>query len=466
MVSPFCARVCALFICVSAAVIAAEKQFFALPEVEKIVLLRNADAIIASNGLIINRNKYQSAVNKFFLPDIRLSVTSPLSLDGNYSSTDNSYVLGTNYYLVGTLALEEKLPWDMLIRVEASYKFSGLPSVSNGFSGRVTVTQPFLKRNDDGYAVDAAQKDYQYSLRSFVQNERDLIYSTESAYYDLVTSEISLSSTRRRLTRSATNLIDTGNKYKAGLINEITYLRLTQNYKKSLAAFEGQQQAHRTLKSSMALLMGNTNLDFAIDLSLPFTLIEYEKERSITRSISNDVTLLSYDIAVWKEKLALEKALNAYDPNGSVSLTAARDYHANYDIGVTFSLSTAIFERFQRGIAVESSALAVSNSMLLASERRKTVQSMIDKNIDNLSNIRRNIEINEESFAIAKKSLAIDEERFTLGLISADTLIKTEDDYYENELALLTQKAAYLKAISYLENKFWMVRAAAPATNR
>lgn len=442
---------------------AAEIRFVTLPEVEKIVLLRNADAVVASNGLIISRNKYQSAVNKFFLPDIRLSVTSPFTFDGTYSSAGNSYVLSTNYYLIGTLALEEKLPWDMLIRVEGSYKFTGLPSVSNGFAGKVTVTQPFLRRNDDAYTVDSTERDYRHALRTFAQSERDLIYSTETAYYDLVTSEISIASTRRRLVRSATNLVDTGNKYKAGLINEITYLRLTQNYKKSLAAFEAQVQAHRTLKSSVALLMGSTNLDFSIDLSLPFTIIEYDKERSIARSLSNDITLLSLDLSVWKERMAFEKTLDSYNPNGSVSLTASRDYHANFDIGLTLNVSTSIFERFQRAITSESSQLAVSNFMMQASERRQAVQAVIDKNIDGLANIRKNIEINEESFAIAKKSLAIDEERFTLGLISADTLIKTEDDYYENELALLTQKAAYLKAISLLENKYWMVRSSAPA---
>ncbi|MBI4975972.1 MAG: TolC family protein [Spirochaetes bacterium] len=440
------------------------QRVYTLPELKKIILIRNADNIIASNRTLLSKNMYQAAVNKFFWPYIRVAVDSPLAAgaDNIVLPATNYYLFSTNYALIGTLTLEEKLPWDMLFKAETKYQLAIQTNVRNYFSGSLSLSQSIFKRNDDAYTADAAQRDLELALRTFVQNERDLVYTIDSQYYDTVTSEITLASSRRRVTSGYSNTVMTGYKYKAGLINEITYLRLDQSYSKTLADFESQKLSLRSQKSALALLMDTTNYDFNIDLTLPVEKVRYDKQSSIARSISNDLTLQSIALNIWKEKKSLENILDDYRPNGTASVTLARDFNANYDLKLSLNLSSALFDRMQSDLAIEASVVAISNLNIQIVQRQRTIQSTIERIIDSLDIMETNITIYQQSFVIAKKSFDINMERFNLGVISTETMVTTEDDYYATELSLVQQKVAYLKAISQLENKFWMVRAAAP----
>ena len=55
------------------------------------------------------------------------------------------------------------------------------------------------------------------------------------------------------------------------------------------------------------------------------------------------------------------------------------------------------------------------------------------------------ISLSQENLEIAKKTYDIEEARFSLGLVTAETLIDTEEDYFDSELNLIRKKILYLK---------------------
>ncbi|HBE03815.1 MAG TPA: hypothetical protein DC049_15280 [Spirochaetia bacterium] len=436
-------------------------QTLTLQQIRKIVLKENIDAVIAGNNLAISYNNYLSSLRVFYLPEISISASSPLVYQGTFPLTNQKR--RTNHNLLGTLLIEEKLPWNMVISAEINDRFVTYPPTNrtNQYSGKITVKQPVLKNNgsDLRLARDSAEKKYKLDILKLAAGEKELIYQAETLYYDLLSIESEIALAVRRIEKSTVNRNETEKKYQAGLITEITFLRIEQDYQKNLVNELDLLRRQKEKKEALANLLNiRAAENINIEKTIQYEPVIFDYETSLSKTLLNDQSLADLEYKLWQEKRDIHNQLENYRFNADLFMIFEKKYTSDYEIRAGIDVFTPVFKRGNMPRLLENHRLTVNTLSMQLSNKKQTIAQNLERRIKNLSDLEKSIVLARRNNEIAAKTYEIDNQRFEIGLITAETLIKTQEDYFETESRLLAKKIEYLKERSYLENKYWMAK--------
>ncbi|MFC1504264.1 TolC family protein [Spirochaetota bacterium] len=436
---------------------AANTLILTFPQIKKRALKENVDKIIRENDIAISKNRYISAVRKLYYPELSFDLSSPFTMKQSSSISPGS----TNYNLIGTLLLQEKLPWDTLVEMELKDTYGIVPSRTNTLSAEVRLTQPLFKESQGLSDKNLRDREHRLALFRLAQYERDLIYEAASRYYDLVLKDSSLDLSKKKIEISSNNVDETQRKFDAGLITEITLLRIMLNHKRNIVSYNNLLKDKRNIKEQLARLLNIDKDDqFEIEIAIDYAPEHFDLDGSIQSTMSNDLRLRSIDHDIWKENEQYKKTVDEHTVTGNLTFAYGRDLSEddNYSVRAGLRFDAPVYKRGNLKRLKENHELSLDNLNLRYTDRIKQIEYNIMSTLENLADISSSISIAEEKLLIAQKSHDIDTERFKMGLITADVLIQTEEDYFNAELELVSKKIEYIEAVLYLENTYYMVR--------
>ncbi len=465
----------------------AEPQVLDLPALKKLLLERNAEYRAKKNLKEISGNEFVSAKSQFFWPGVSIKLTTPFKSEWTPSFkseiftngsliTTNSIYTGlsetTNFRPVGTISLEEKLPFDSTITAYLSSTLDLLAGPTNILTGGLSWKQPlvpFLRHSEIDFNRILTERELRSQNDSLSQKEKDLLNQLEGLYYDLALTRGSLRVSENKRTKSKQNLADTRKKFQAGLINEVDALRINLNDNVIQNAYDNFVQEEREKKLEILSLIRMDSTE-SIDIRTVDPMetvgasikneVAYDVEASINKSLSNEGPIRDKDFALWKEEEKFKKDKEKYGLTGDVNLGFSGDFAArnSYQFNLGLNLQTPVLDRgdFLRARTnhfLRRDTLKRDKEQLAINLRKDIVQK-----VSELTDIARQFAVAKENRDIASKIYAMDQRRFELGLITSDVLITTESDYFNRELDLVRQAVRWIKAGNYLEYRYHMVK--------
>ena len=431
-------------------------------EIIRRALRENVDLIVEKNILKIRRNDYIQALMNTFVPDIEVGVNTPYRYTKR-GRNDPPFRDGRSerneFDIQGSFEFRQNTPLDTALGIRLLDTYNAVPEGENRLLLGFTLSQPLFQRNDLRYNQSLTKKTYDLAVRQLAQGERNIIEEAESRYYDLILANKNIELTERRIAISISNLTLAENKYRSGLITEIAVLRISLEHKRNQERFNEFTIRKTEQLDNLAEFL-NLPPGEQVDVAATFEYFStsYDLEGSIRRTLSNDVTLHRIALDQWREKLDYRGQADNYRFIGDLNFSVDKDLDPDGELQVELGLDlkSPLYKRGEFKRLKKNHALRMENLERRKKGRIYRISNAIETEIANLKSHLRNVDVSITRLEIASKAYNIDTERFAAGLIKAETLIDTEDDYFNAELQIIREKINYLRARSTLENRFWM----------
>ncbi len=444
-----------------------------LPAMRKILLEKNTAFRISSNGYEQKKNATLTAKSGTWLPSLTLGVKTPFSSSllatNRANGTTKTNSIDTNFGVNGSLSLVEKFPWDGQLTLTLDDTWDVL-SASNTAKATIALSQPIFKRNENELAKEITMREELSTKRGLLKQARDLQTTFDGIYYDWILANANLKISSNRLEKSISNSFNTARKYQSGLLKEIDLLRISLSEQQNRTAYDNQLRLENKSRND---LLGA--LSFEFDAPIPLKMLDpitnvlsqgdltkgrYDLQESLRLTLQRDEGILDKDLAAWTATNDFRKTENNYLLNGNLTASLSRvlDSTINYNLGLSANVSLPILDRGDY-LRERSNFMLTLNSIKLGKEEiiRVLTKDFYNRlaEIDYLAIQFQNSLTNN---LLSERIYLIDQSRFALGVISSDILLKTEDDYFVQLLGVASQAVAWIKAVSSLENKFFMVR--------
>jgi len=430
-------------------------------EVKALALIGNASLITGSNNLLISKNNYIDAVRKYYIPSLRAGIKTPANAVMNSAEEPSAS-------LTGSLVLSEELPWGTAVYVKAEETITAESPVSESSSADsmrtkaiLGISQPLFVTYAGAYERDTLERTAAEALIDFAERERTVLSGVENAYYDYISTVKAIALNSRRIATSESNYLLSRQKYEAGLIREIDFLRVQINFFQAQSSRLDLERTRNMRRAAVFTIIGfdhGTNAEISCEFM--FTPRRFDIPLSVARTLSNDSILKKIEITRIQEKAAYRKSLEKYLPQGTITAELAADLSGSdaHSLQGTVTLNTDFFHKGAARRNNENHRLRMQNINIQKEQRLREIASELTLRITAIDALLAETEILEENLVRQERALEIDNQRFSLGLISSEVMLTTEEALDAAQLSLLRKKVEYAKAVTGLEYSFYPVR--------
>ncbi len=398
----------------------------------ELALNNNLDLKQAEKNVLIAEAQYSESFADFWLPSI--------DLKGSYTYIDSLTVSNgivnspTGYSVLG--AGPAVIP-------------TGFAQISNVFpnnySAGLTISKALFLgfRNLD--AMQIKEINLEFARKQYADEKQAIIYSTETAFYDLIILRENIRLDRDLDRQLSNQLVSSKINYQEGISSEYDYISVEVLYMNNQPKLISDSNSYQVALLSLCNAIGvdETNVEFIGDL-MDYTNVVFTNtnENSImSMSESNSITLLSYDIAL--KTLTLTKGIN--DANYEPSLSAFFNYNYNYARQFT-DLVQNWWPSWNAGLQLSISVdswIPVSRPMKTDEEYDETIKKTLYSRQEYLESLEvqvkalllqlrqgiLNLVSQKEALRLAQIGLKIANDQFALGQASSLDLINAETAY-------------------------------------
>lgn len=338
--------------------------------------------------------------------------------------------------------------------------------VSERYNGSINLSIPIFDLDVISSIVVAKGQERGTAIQHN-QDIANLVLNIKKAYYNTITANELLNSSRKALERATENkkLVET--KYEIGsasrlelLQAEVFYLQTLQSLSRSKNLEMQAQQEIRSLLNIQHQVYPKDS--FAIPDTLVLPTLDSLKKVLTTANLNIRLAKQMKSLAranLWLSRFAFLPRVSffyGYNTNldsFSLNFDYLRDRTTkNYGISINFpifEIKSLIFNYITAKKDLKIKKYSLERAVLESEKALYTSYYGLAESIDKLKFAKKSLELAEEAIAIAR-------EQFSLGLISFLDLLRSEDDYYNariNYIQTLNEYYLQQSTLSYLLGK-------------
>lgn len=454
------------------------QKILTLDEALKIAL-KESYSIQSANFSLVNSEKSLEAQKLGLRSQVSLSVDLPsytrslrTSFDpstgiDNYYSTENTMiqtsltvtqpVMFTN----GTISLSGVLQGNRQIdlnSVQSNNYFSNLI---------ISLNQPLFQINSQARSLERAEINLEKVKRNFTQNEKNIVYSVSSAFFNLVKSKKSLEISTEKVKQTQESYTTAANKFKAGLIAEDQALQLEVELSSSKNELLSSIQSFEEAKNDFKILIGlplSDNIDVIGEVD--YKPVTVDPEAAVQSALKNRPDILNAEIDVYLAELSVDET----DARSEIKANLRASYGINKNAdqfenifdrfadtrSVSLNISIPILDWGKNSREVEASEASYGQTKLSLQNQKDNIRKEIISAVNKLNSSKARVDVLSKTVAIAEKSYSISLERFKVGNITSFELSQSRIRLTEAKLSSLSALIDYKLSVVDLERKTLM----------
>jgi outer membrane protein len=436
---------------------------------DKLLTINEAVLLALRNNPDVRNAKLQRIVDKFALEVAHNEFEPQYTLTGsaNYGTGQTG-----NYAVTPGVSLKTPYGTEFGLNVANTIAQNGNTAV-----GTVTVTQPLLQGL--GRAVTQA------NLFAALQNEKnnklalkDKVSSTVvtvvQAYYQLVGDYNNLKTNQLSLQNSQTTLNQTQLKIKAGksprtdeiqqassvatqqVDLEQVYNRIQQDYQNLLVVLGLDPTSHLTVDKN--IILDNSplpTLQESINTAL-INNISYQQTLN-TYKVTERQLLVAHGAQKWQLNLQASASRQISGNNGEgvadnsatplnpiINVPAPTGSGTNKTVSLNLTIPIDDVSAKQQLVNAQ---IGLQQATISLEQAKRQLVSTVTNDHQNLISLRQQIKLSENSVALARQSLAIEQMKYNYGRSTPIEVNQLQTNLTEQELDLTGQKIQYLNAL-------------------
>ncbi len=310
------------------------------------------------------------------------------------------------------------------------------------FNGQVRVNyqKQILTRPQAEISLEQNQLSHRNARANFSRQELQLESRIVNAYYNLVRSIRQLDIAEQRLSQSKASLELAQRKFEIGLIAEVEALRLQVSQHEAEANFA---QSQTNIERSRDLLRAALGMDFDEPLEVA-TEVNYQPfaidpDRAEATALQRRTDLQEAQVQESINQLGLESTKQRNGPvatlNANVGIRGQgaelEDISSTLERNtwnVSIAVNLPLIDGGTRRSDISQARIAVEQSRLNQKNIRQEVIRQTKDAVRNLAEGERQIQLRQAALEVAKRTYAVEQSRFELGLADSQALLQAQSD--------------------------------------
>ncbi len=250
---------------------------------------------------------------------LQVTLENQTIAEGQMVSSRSAYL--PNLVLTGQYQRQELVP-------SFDIAFPGAPpehvqiGTLNNYSAALTVTQPLYAGGAIRAQVELARLSSLLADQTVRAATQDVVYTTETAYYNLLLSQHLVDISSEQVRSSQAHLEDVEKKRAGGVASNFDVLRAQVELSNSEADLIKSKNAINLARANLIKTMGvSQDSDFVLSNEFVFAPVKYSMEAAVKTAFTNRPDLYSNEYQIRQQREQLRIARSRYLPNVSAYFT-------------------------------------------------------------------------------------------------------------------------------------------------
>jgi outer membrane protein len=365
--------------------------------------------------------------------------------EGQIVSSRSAYL--PNVALSGKYTREELVP---------SFDVPGAGHVQlgtlNNYSAALTVTQPLYAGGAIRAQVELARLSSLLADQTVRAATEDVVYSTETAYYNLLVSQNLVNINTEEVRAAKAHLDDVQKKRSGGVAADFDVLRAQVELSNAEVSLIRSRNAINLARANLIKTMGvSQDSDFVLSDEFVFAPTKVSMEEAVKTAFTNRPDLYSREYQIRQQREQLRIARSRYLPNVSAYFTNSWANPSPSNFGSSANEWGRIWQAGLQGAWPIFDGFAREGDIIQQKARLKQAQiGLVDTEETAVFELTQAI-LSMENAAESVQSQQLNVTRATEGLRLADVGyqqgIKTQVEVIDAQSALTTARVNFLQAI-------------------
>lgn len=322
----------------------------------------------------------------------------------------------------------------------------------NNYSAALTVTQPLFAGGAIRAQVELARLSSLLADQTVRAATQDVVYSTETAYYNLLVSQNLVNINTEEVRAAKAHLTDVEKKKAGGVVADFDVLRAQVELSNAEVSLIRSRNAINLARANLIKTMGvSQDSDFVLSDEFVFAPTTVSMEEAVKTAFTNRPDLYSREYQIRQQREQLRLARSRYLPNVSAYFTnswanpspvnfggSANEWGQIWQAGLQGAWP--IFDGFQReGIIIQEKA-RLKQAQIGLLDAEETAIFELTQAILSMENAAESVQAQRLNVTRATEGLRLADVGYQQG-------IKTQVEVIDAQSALTTARVNFLQAI-------------------